>query len=392
MPAMSVAKLLIVDDEAVLMEVLCKTLEGEGYSTTGFKSANEGLSALHDGQFDLLLTDLNMPDMDGITMLRSALEVDRNLVVIVMTGDGTIATAVEAMKAGALDFILKPFKLSAILPVLSRALEVRRLRMENAELVRRVRERTAELEAANRELEAFSSSVSHDLGAPLRGITGFSSILESEYSAQMPVEAQKLLNRVTASARRMGQLIEDLLRFSKLGRQPLSRQPVSTTALVREVLDELLEEQADRQFQIRVNHLPECLADASLLRQVFVNLLSNAIKFTRKKDIPSIEVGCQRQGQVEVFYVRDNGAGFDMNHAEKLFGAFQRLHRTDEFNGTGIGLSIAQRIIARHGGRIWADAEIEKGATFYFSLSSPPPAESRLVLTDADPCSVRISS
>ncbi len=350
------------------MEALCKTLELEGYSTTGFNSAYEGLKALRDGQFDLLLTDLKMPEMDGITLLRAALEVDRNLVGIMMTGNGTIATAVEAMKAGALDYILKPFKLNAILPVLSRALEVRRLRMENAELARRVRERTEELEAANEELDAFSSSVSHDLGAPLRGITGFSSILETEYSAQMPVEAQKLLNRVTASARRMGQLIEDLLRFSKLGRQPLSKEPVRTAALVQEVLNELLREHADRQFQIRVDDLPGCLADASLLRQVFVNLLSNAVKFTRKKEIASIEVGCQEQGREEVYYVRDNGAGFDMKHVEKLFGAFQRLHRRDEFNGTGIGLSIVQRIIVRHSGRIWAEAEVEKGATFYFTL------------------------
>ena len=368
MPRIPLTKLLIVDDEAAQMQALCKTLEQEGYSATGFTSPGEALAALHGGEFALLLSDLQMPGMDGISLLRAALAVDSNLIGIMMTGQGSIATAVIAMQAGAFDYILKPFKLSAVLPVLSRALEVRRLRLENGELVRRLRERTDALEVANKELEAFSFSVSHDLRAPLRALHSFLGELGEDYSAQMPAEAQRLLNRAGSSARRMGQLIEDLLRFSMMGRQSLSKEPVRTAALVQEVLDELLQEHVDRQIETHVDDLPDCLADPSLLKQVFVNLLSNAFKFTRRKELAKIEVGCRMQGGEQVYYVRDNGAGFNMKYAERLFGCLERMHRQDEFEGSGVGLSIVQRIIVRHGGRIWAEAEVDMGATFHFSL------------------------
>ena len=362
------ARIIIVDDEAAQMKALCDTLRDEGYVVTGFTSANEALTALRSQEFDLLLTDLMMPETVGISLLRAALEVEDNLVGIMMTGYGTIGSAVEAMKAGAFDYIVKPFKVSVILPVLSRALAVRQLRLENAELARRVRERTAELEAANKELEAFSFSVSHDLRAPLRAVDAFSSILAKDYSAQMPPEAQRLLNHVTTNARRMEQLVEDLLRFSQLGRQSLSKQPVRTAVLVQEVLEELRKEQADRQVEIHVGDLPDCVGDPALLRQVFVNLLSNAFKFTRRKEKAIVELGYRRQEGEHVYFVRDNGAGFDMVYAQRLFGVFQRLHRADEFEGTGVGLSLVQRIIQRHGGRIWAEAEVDRGATFHFSL------------------------
>ncbi len=368
MPDTDLARILIVDDEAAQMKALCNTLRDEGYVTTGFASAKAAVDELRSQKFDLILTDLMMPEMDGITLLRSALEIDPSLIGIIMTGEGTIATAVEAMKTGALDYILKPFKLSAILPVLSRALAVRRLRIRNAELEQRVRERTAELEAANRDLESFCSSVSHDLRAPLRHIDGFSSLLIENYASQMPEEAQRLLKFVSSSALRMGQLIDDLLHFSRLGRQQLTKQPVNISGLVQEVLDELAKEQDGRSVELRVVQLPDTVGDPSLLKQVFINLLSNAYKFTRQREKPMIEVGWRQQKDEKVYFVRDNGAGFDMKHADKLFGVFQRLHRQDEFEGTGVGLSIVQRIVQRHGGRIWAEAELGKGATFYFTL------------------------
>lgn len=362
------ARIIIVDDEAAQMRALCDTLQDQGYYTFGFTNGEEALAALHNAKFDLLLADLMMPGMDGITLLRAVLETDPFIVGIIMTGEGTIATAVEAMKTGALDYILKPFKLSVILPVLSRALAVRKLRLENVELSRQVHERTAELEAANKELEAFSYSISHDLRAPLRAIDGFSQILLEDYYSQMPAEAQQMLNHVTTSARRMRHLLEDLLRFSRLGRQRLSKRAVNTSVLVEEVLEGLRKVEGDRNIEIQTGSLPDCFGDPSLLNQVFVNLLSNAFKYTRNKEKAIIEIGCHQQGGKDIYCVRDNGAGFDMQYAGKLFGVFQRLHSSDEFEGTGVGLSIAQRIIERHGGCIWAEAEVNKGATFYFTL------------------------
>lgn len=363
-------RILIVDDEAAQMKALCDTLRDHGYETVGFATGRAALAALHEGKFDLLLADLMMPEMDGIGLLQAALRAEPNLVGIIMTGEGTIATAVEAMKVGALDYILKPFKLSVILPVLSRALTVRRLRLENAELERRLRERAAELEAANKELEAFSYSVSHDLRAPLRAINGFSAMLTEDYAAQIPPEGRRMLESITGGGRRMEQLIEDLLEFSRLGRQPLSKRVVNVSALAAEVLEELRKQQPERAIEVRVGDLPEGLGDPALLKQVLVNLLSNAFKFSRAKSPAVVDIGCKREDGNEAYFIRDNGAGFDMRYAEKLFGVFQRMHRTDEFEGTGVGLSIVQRIIQRHGGRIWAEAAIDQGATFYFTLGS----------------------
>jgi len=229
------------------------------------------------------------------------------------------------------------------------------------------------LEAVNNDLESFSYSVSHDLRAPLRAVDGFSSILLEKFAPQMPREAELLLNNVRTSVKRMGQLIDDLLRFSRLGRQPLSKRLVNISVLVREALEELRGKQPDRRIEIQISELPDCVGDPSLLRQVLVNLLSNAFKFTRQRENAMIEVGCRQQGAEKVYFVRDNGAGFDMRYAGKLFGVFQRFHRAEEFEGTGVGLSIVQRIIQRHGGRIWAEAEPDKGATFYFTLSQESP-------------------
>lgn len=373
-------RILIADDEQRQMTALCDTLRDQGFDVTGFSSSLEALEAARQNSFDLLLTDLMMPEMDGISLLRAVHQVDPDLVGIVMTGHGTIDTAVEAMKAGALDYILKPFKLSAVLPVLSRALTVRRLRVENAALEKRVRERTAELEvanrdleAANKELEAFSHSVSHDLRAPLRHIDGFSQMLMEDHAEHLPPQAVHLLNRVCQGAKRMGLLIDDLLSFSRLSRQPLKKARVRVASLVDEVLRELETERTGRQVEIRRGDLPDCLGDYALLKQVWVNLLSNAHKFTRKREQAILEIGSEERDGERVYYVRDNGAGFDMQYAGRLFGVFQRLHTLEQFEGTGVGLSIVQRILHRHGGRIWAESEDDKGARFYFTIPGDPP-------------------
>jgi light-regulated signal transduction histidine kinase (bacteriophytochrome) len=241
--------------------------------------------------------------------------------------------------------------------------EVRRL---NNDLERR---QTA-LEAVNKELEAFTYSVAHDLRAPLRAIDGFSRLLLEEHAPHLDSEAVRYLDTVRRNAQRMGALIDDLLAFSRLGRQPVKKQSVLAGDLVRRVFADLSGETEGRQVELSVGELPPCRADPALLQQVFANLLSNALKFSKKRDVARIEVGCQRPdgAGAPVYFVKDNGAGFDMQYADKLFGVFQRLHPAQEYEGTGIGLAIVQRIIHRHGGRIWAEAEIDRGAAFYFTL------------------------
>lgn len=369
MPEHFSARLLIVDDEVEQMEALCQSLKGQGYEITGFTSSHEALRSLLDIHFDLMLADLAMPEMDGLTLLKTALRIDPDLAGVIMTDQGSIDSAVQAMQLGAADYVLKPFTLSVILPVLSRALSTRRLRLENAALQESIAARTAELEAANKELEAFTYSVSHDLRAPLRHISGFSQMLMEDYAGQLPPEAQKLLHNINTSSLYLSQLIEDLLRFSRLGRQPLSLQPVQMRPLVGDILHSMHKEQEERQIEVRIGDLPDCFGDPTMLRQVLTNLLSNAFKFTRLTEKPVIEIGSQSTEEELIYFVRDNGAGFDIRYADKLFGVFQRLHSQRQFEGNGVGLSIVQRIIQRHGGTVWAQSEINRGATFYFSLA-----------------------
>jgi len=361
-------RLLIVDDETAQMQALCDTLEDHGYDTVGCPNGEAALIALQRSPFDLLLADLMMPGMSGIALLREALAIDPTLVGIIMTGEGTISTAVDAMQSGALDYILKPFKVSAILPVLGRGLTVRRLQLENAALERRVQEHVVELEAANRELDAFTRSASHDLRAPLNIIMGFSSLLVKDLSSQLPPEQRDWLSHIERSAQRMNQLIDALMRLSRVGRQTLMLQTVDTDSLVRSVVDELRKDESNRHAALKIDQLPEASADASLLRQLFVNLLSNAFKFTRNTEQALIEVGCATEGEERIFFVRDNGAGFDMARAKHLFAPFQRYHRADLFEGSGVGLSIVQRIVQRHNGNIWAQAAPDQGASFFFTL------------------------
>jgi signal transduction histidine kinase len=255
----------------------------------------------------------------------------------------------------------------------------------NEELEQRVAQRTAELQTSNQELEAFSYSVSHDLRAPLRSINGFSRILLEEHAPELVDDAQHYLQVVKKNAIHMGELIDDLLAFSRLGRQDLRKQVVAPAALVRQAFEELQPELEGRQVEFNVGDLPSCRADPVLLRQVFVNLFSNALKYSRPRTVARIEVGAaslsdlNRDGKASalpngidssstVYYVRDNGVGFDMQYANKLFGVFQRLHRAEEFEGTGVGLAIVKRIIHKHGGQVWAEAEPQKGAAFYFTV------------------------
>jgi PAS domain S-box-containing protein len=239
------------------------------------------------------------------------------------------------------------------------------IRALNQELARR----STELEATNKELEAFAYSVSHDLRAPLRHMVGYAELLQKKASSLLDEKSHRYMAMILESAKRMGNLIDDLLAFSRIGRAETQMTLVNLDQLIKEVLGELRQETNDRDILWRIDALPVCRGDRSMLRLVLVNLLSNAIKFTRRQPKAKIEVGCADANKDEiVVFFRDNGAGFDMKYVKKLFGVFQRLHQTDAFEGTGIGLATVQRIIHRHGGRVWAEGAVDQGATFYFSV------------------------
>ncbi len=255
--------------------------------------------------------------------------------------------------------------------VTDRKMAQREIEKLNSELEDRIKQRTIQLETSNKELEAFSYSVSHDLRAPLRALDGFAKILLEDYSHKLDAEGQRLCNIIISNAKKMGQLIDDLLAFSRIGRQGISQSSIDMNAIVNEVFQELITDKIKDQIEFTVQPLPESYGDLSMMRQVWRNLIGNAIKFSSTRSKSIIEVGALSYDDEKniVYYVRDNGVGFNMQYADKLFGVFQRLHRVNEFEGTGVGLAIVQRIIHRHGGQIWAESEENKGATFYFNIN-----------------------
>ena len=246
----------------------------------------------------------------------------------------------------------------------------KKVELGRLDLELRVELQTSELRAANRELESFSYSVSHDLRAPLRAIAGFVQILEEDHAASLDDTARRHLDRVKQNARRMGQLIDDLLAFSQIGRTSMVRKNVDLTQMATTVAHEAVAS-SGRDIALSIQELPPVYGEPALLNQVFVNLLSNAVKFTARVERPAITIGSMNEQGELAYFVRDNGVGFDERYAEKLFGVFQRLHRPDDFEGTGVGLAIVHRIVTRHGGRVWAHGKVNAGATFYFTLPSP---------------------
>lgn len=368
------ARILIVDDQKANVSLLEQMLNDAGYVSIASTMDPREVCELHrKNRYDLILLDLQMPGMDGFQVMEGlkTIESDGYLPVLVITA--LPGHKLRALKAGARDFISKPFDLGEVLIRVYNMLEVRLLHLEIKRLYdqveERVEQRTAELEESNKELEAFSYSVSHDLRAPLRALDGFSQAMLDDFGPQLPEEGQRYLKTIRYSAQQMSTLIDALLEFSRFNRQELDKQAVDTSKLVHSALDELGFPWQGRQVEIRIGDLPVSSGDPVLLKQAWINLLSNALKYTNKREKAEIEIGSTKVNGTEAFFVRDNGTGFDMRYADKLFGVFERLHRMEDYEGTGIGLAMVQRIVKRHGGRVWADAAIDRGATFHFTLA-----------------------
>jgi len=281
---------------------------------------------------------------------------------------------VEERSTTSSDYILKPFKLNVILPVISRALDVQRLRCENAELQERERRHSEELAAAYQDLESFSYSISHDLQAPLRTIDSFAQILAEDFAERLGEEGNRIIRIIRSGSQHMDQLIVGLLNFARVGRQALALEPIDMTALADAAAAEMRSLYVGPEPTIEISALPVISADPTVMRQVWCNLIGNALKYSAKRPQPQIKISGRFEAGEAVYQVEDNGAGFDMRYAEKLFGVFQRLHRMEEFSGTGVGLAIVHRIITRHGGRIWASGTLDVGACFQFALPLAAPS------------------
>lgn len=383
----SASKILIVEDEGIVAFNLQQRLQHMGYHITGLaESGQEGLALVSRERPDLVLMDIHIKgEMDGIE-LASTLNRDFDLPIIYLTAYSEDTTLERARRTRPYGYLIKPFSERELHATVQMALErhevqaalsdsqaklqqsLEAVRRVNEQLEERVIERTAELRQHVRELEAFSHTAAHDLRSPIRAISGLSQILIETHGDALGDEGRQMLERMAHAARRMGELIDALLSLSKLSRAPLLRVDVDLGALAREVERALREAEPERDMRIDIADDLHVQADHALMRSVIDNLMRNAWKFTRERRQGYIELGRQNQGGRTVYCVRDNGCGFEMVHADRLVGAFFRLHDEQHYGGSGLGLSIAQRIVQRHGGEIWAEGEVGRGATMYFTL------------------------
>jgi two-component system, sensor histidine kinase and response regulator len=371
-------KVLLVEDnpsDARLIQESLAEASDDPFDLETTDTLATGLQRLGAGDFDAVLLDLALPDSFGMETFVRARAQALGVAIIVLTGLADDSLALKLVQGGAQDFVAKVDVSGnnltrAILYAIERERLEQKFRKLNEELEERIKERTAELEASNKELEAFSYSVSHDLRSPLNHIHGFSALLQTDYKSRLDEQGKKYLDRIHNAAIRMSSLIDDLLSLGKVGRQGLKLAVVGLGSLVQEVLAELKSECGDRQIEWRIGSLTSIKCDRGLMKQVFVNLLSNAVKYTSPRGRAVIEVSQTLIDGHLAFSVRDNGVGFDMKHADRLFQPFQRLHLQEEFAGTGIGLATVQRIVQKHGGRIWAESVVDRGSTFHFTVGS----------------------
>jgi two-component system, sensor histidine kinase and response regulator len=352
--------ILLVDDRPDKLLAAETILAPLGERLVRAGSGEQALRHLLQGDVAVILLDVHMPGMDGFETARLARgrERSRQTPIIFVTADDNEVEISRAYALGAVDFIRTPIVPDVLRAKVSVFVELFRMR-------RQLERKAEQVQALNEELEGFSYSVSHDLRAPVRHVSGFVDLLRRSSEGALDETARRHLDTIGRAAAHMGELIDDLLAFSRMSRSELMRTRVDLAHLVRELLPDL---GAPAHVEWHLDGLPEVSGDPAMLRVVMVNLLSNAVKYTRTQDHPRIEVGgTAGEGEV-VISVRDNGVGFDMQYADKLFGVFQRLHGADEFEGTGIGLATVRRVVHRHGGRVWAESAVDQGATFSFSL------------------------
>lgn len=394
-------RILAVDDSITYLEGIAEQLQVDGYEVIKAHSGEEALELLAVEEVDCILLDLLMPGLSGTETCRQIKQssVLRNIPLIMLTAHDEPEAMIDGMNAGADDYVAKAAGFEVIRARLRAQLrrkqfedEKRRIREEllrkqaeadaahaaaeaRKELLEQLSQKNAELavhigelERLNKELEVFAYSVSHDLRQPLRAMDGFSKVLLEDYGAALDEQGRHYLQRIRAGAQRMGDLIDGLLTLSRVNQKPIEKRAIKLDALARRVFQRLHEADPSRSVEVIVQPDLDADGDPHLMESVLENLVGNAWKFTAKRPDARIEVGARLADDRRVFYVRDNGAGFDMNYSNKLFGPFQRLHSSKEFQGTGIGLATVQRILHRHGGRIWAESQPERGATFFFSL------------------------
>jgi len=367
------ARVLVADDNPDMREYLVRLLSSR-WDVEAVVDGEDALTSALRRPPDLVLSDVMMPRRDGVALLQALREhpATATIPVVLLSARAGEEAIVAGLETGADDYLIKPFSARELITRVGTHLELSRVRHAAADAARELAETRAallqDLEYKNQELEAFSYTVSHDLRAPLRAIEGFSQILLTEHLAELPPDAQRHLRFVSDGVQRMNQLINDLLNLSRVSRAHLAREVVDLSKLARNVVVELRHRDPLRSVRVEVADGLRAMGDPGLLEVVLENLIGNAWKFTAHRDEPRIEIGRELQDGEEVFFVRDNGAGFDMAHAAKLFTPFQRLHSDEQFQGTGIGLATVHRVVTRHGGRVWGTGAVDQGATIYFTL------------------------
>lgn len=380
-----ISNILLVDDEQANLDALEAVLEGLGQRLIRAMRGEQALKCVLEHDFAVILLDVQMPGMSGIeaAALIRARERSRTTPIIFLTGMMRTAEMVfSGYSAGAVDYLMKPLEPEVLRAKVAVFVELDRARHELeqeiservriaeqvSELNNALRQKNDDLLAANADLEAFCHSVSHDLRMPLRHIHSYISILEASAASKLNAEERRHVTTVQKAALRMTRLIDDLLAFSRIGRAAMHRQRIRMAELIDETFQDLAPDLTNRRIDWERHAIPDTVGDPQLLKQVWVNLLANAVKYTRPRDPAKIEIGAEEADNEIIYYVKDNGVGFNMQYADRLFGVFQRLHTDKDFEGTGVGLANVRRIVQRHGGRTWAEGAEGRGATVYFSL------------------------